>query len=643
MKPISIIFILISLSLINSTELNTCSDYFEKELKSSCEKYKGDSSGCQYLNGECLPKKDVCLEATSEDECQRKTPYNKLYKCSYIDSKCSQVLKDCSEYIEGKIDCMSLSAGDSSKICALKNGNCVPTDKICSEFTSGVEEPNFCSTLQSSDNIYKICLYSSEKKGCVEKYKSCYYYEKNTFVDDRKKEECESIEYYDDSKNEIDKSYKCVFDSNNNSCERKKKECSDITDKDYCFSYNLNKYNKECVYLNGRCQEQYAACFLADYRECSSVTIFDSYQEEDYTKRCVCKDEEYECSLVDVREEDCYKSSSWKNCIHTSLNDYYQRCFINDEGSCVKKYISCPKYSEKEECNSINLVPSNEMCIYDEKEKVCIHHYKDCSVYKGTDEYICMNNYDSLDKDKRCFMENGQCVAKYIYCENYTDTNAAYCSSIIPHNEKRESLNSTYKCVMGINNQCGRKRKECKDFKTIEECQFFDISLKKNCVFLNGQCNEQYITCDDYSNSGETIEESKCNSIVLKDETSKCVFNSGKCESQKKMCSDFNIANYITKCSEMSEKFVYKKCIYSNSICQDVNRTCSEITSRTTDDICENAKVSEPNNKRCIIGKYYGCKEIDKVIYSDKSSRNVGLFYKLSMYKLLFKIFVLIL
>ena len=36
------------------------------------------------------------------------------------------------------------------------------------------------------------------------------------------------------------------------------------------------------------------------------------------------------------------------------------------------------------------------MCIYDEKEKVCIHHYKDCSVYKGTDEYICMNTYDSL-------------------------------------------------------------------------------------------------------------------------------------------------------------------------------------------------------------------------------------------------------
>ena len=50
---------------------------------------------------------------------------------------------------------------------------------------------------------------------------------------------------------------------------------------------------------------------------------------------------------------------------------------------------------------------------------------KDCSEYKGTNEYTCMNNYDSQDKDKKCFMENGHCIEKYIYCENYTGTNAA--------------------------------------------------------------------------------------------------------------------------------------------------------------------------------------------------------------------------
>ena len=278
MKSINIILILISLPFLKEIEFNTCSDYFEKELKSSCEKFNpGDSYGCQYLYGKCFSKKDICTEEADEQQCPGLIPNNPLYKCSYINSRCTQVPKECSDYIEGETDCMSLSAGDSSKICTLKNGNCVPTQKICSEFTSGVEDSDFCSKLQAS-NVDKICLYSSEKKGCVEKYKECQYYERNTFVDDRNKEECESIEYYNNSIGKFDQSYKCVFDSDKNSCKREKKQCSDITDKDFCFNYdlyeNLYKYDKRCVYIGGQCEEQYEDCFYADYRECSSVTIF---------------------------------------------------------------------------------------------------------------------------------------------------------------------------------------------------------------------------------------------------------------------------------------------------------------------------------------------------------------------------------
>ena len=349
------------------------------------------------------------------------------------------------------------------------------------------------------------------------------------------------------------------------------------------------------------------------------------------------------------RKKDCSNYRSEIICIDENLEDSNQRCFINDKDECVKKYINCPKFSKKEVCNSINLVPSNKICIYDEKEEICILHYKDCSVYKGNNKDICMNNYDSLDKDKKCFMENGKCVAKYIYCENYTDTNAEYCSSIIPHNAKRESVGSTYKCIMGENNRCVRKRKECKDLKTFEECQFFEISLTQNCAFINGKCIEQYKTCENYNNNGNEIKENECNSIILEDETSKCVFDQGKCEKKKKMCSDFNIENYITKCSGISEKFTYKKCIYSDSICKDVNRTCLEITSKTTYDICINAEVSDPDSRRCIPRKSNGCEEIDKVIYSDKVDEvdkgitGLGLLYKLSIYNLLFNLFVLIL
>ena len=632
MKPIQITLIIISLSFINEIELETCSDYFEDLLKTSCENLSsGDSYGCQYLYGRCFTKKSVCLspEATNEEKCKKLIPYNLLYKCSFINGQCQEVLKECSEHQEGKTDCMSLSAGDPSKICSLKNGNCVPVNRTCFEFTSGVDNSSFCYSLNTSDK-YKLCIYSPEKKGCIERYKECYYYNKNTFEDDRNKEECESIEYYDYYDNRFDFDYKCVFDPDDNSCFRKKKECSDIKDKDLCFSYNLNKIRRRCVYIYNRCEEEIESCYDADYRECSSVTIFKDDNTVDTSK--VCAEEDYECYIKDVKSykeiSKCSDNWSESSCLHSEVS-YRKRCFINDKGDCIEKYISCPTYSSKEECNSIKLAQDNEICVYDEKKGDCIQLKKSCSEYKGTNEYICYNDYGSLDKDKKCFMENGQCREKYIYCENYTDTIAAYCRSIIPHDTKGNSLDTKYKCVMGENNRCERKRKECQDFNTIEECQFFEISLTKNCAFKNGQCTEQYKTCYDYVSSGEPIEESKCNSIILEDETSKCVFDSGSCIKEKKICSDFNIENYITKCGEMSKKFPYKKCEYSDSVCKDVNRTCLEITTSTTDEICEYAKPSEPTTKKCVAKiDYRGCEEINRVIRSNEDfSEYLGFVY----------------
>lgn len=126
--------ILISLSFMNEIEL-TCSDYFEEELKASCESLSsGDSYGCQYINGQCVQNKSVCLspEAINEVECQKLIPYNFYHKCSFINGQCSEILKECSEHEEGKTDCMSLSPRNYSKICYLKNGKCIPVERTCS-------------------------------------------------------------------------------------------------------------------------------------------------------------------------------------------------------------------------------------------------------------------------------------------------------------------------------------------------------------------------------------------------------------------------------------------------------------------------------------------------------------------------------
>lgn len=266
-------------------------------------------------------------------------------------------------------------------------------------------------------------MYSQEKKGCIERYKQCNYYEQYTFIEDRNKEECESIEYFDDEKGKFNQTYKCVFESNDNKCKQTKKECSDITDKDFCFSYNFGKIARVCVYKFGGCKEQYEFCEYAPTTSCGSVTIFDNDNTIDYTKRCIYDPNDRECYETTIGKETCYKSSSESSCIHTN-SEYDKRCLIDTKGVCVEKYISCPSYSSKQECNSINLASSSEKCFYDEEKDECIQIKKDCSEYKGTNEYTCMNNYDSQDKDKKCFMENGHCIEKYIYCENYTGTNA---------------------------------------------------------------------------------------------------------------------------------------------------------------------------------------------------------------------------
>ena len=60
------------------------------------------------------------------------------------------------------------------------------------------------------------------------------------------------------------------------------------------------------------------------------------------------------CYETTIGKETCYKSSSESSCIHTN-SEYDKRCLIDTKGVCVEKYIKCPSYSSKQECNSINL------------------------------------------------------------------------------------------------------------------------------------------------------------------------------------------------------------------------------------------------------------------------------------------------
>ena len=57
---------------------------------------------------------------------------------------------------------------------------------------------------------------------------------------------------------------------------------------------------------------------------------------------------------------------------------------------------------------------------------------------------------------------------------------------------------------MNKDNVCTMIKKGCNEAKTEYECSKFEPpNSGKECIYLNGECKEQYKNCDNYNNNGE--------------------------------------------------------------------------------------------------------------------------------------------
>ena len=121
------------------------------------------------------------------------------------------------------------------------------------------------------------------------------------------------------------------------------------------------------------------------------------------------------------------------------------------------------------------------------------------------------------------------------------------------------------------------KKRKCSDFNHELEypyqCKYFiGEDDTKRCVFINNQCEEQFINCEDYN---ENVQPNICESIQPYNDIEesiyyiyKCVYNNGNCQKILRNCDDF-------RPEEEDEYFCYllspidesKKCIYSNGNC----------------------------------------------------------------------------
>ena len=577
---------------------------------------------CDFVDSECLQKKKTCSELTSQTDCESSSFED--YICVFKGNKCKEQYRTCDKYNElvaesakNKDDCESINEGTFNK-CSFNTNT-----KVCSKIKKDCKEisTSSCSFHTPTDTTKKCILINDQ---CVEQYKTCELYDaQNTKTADV----CNKIIPYRTNANYIDEDYKCVFDSQNSKCERKKKECKDITDSDTCTLFSPeDSTNKICIYENNACKEVYKSCenYNTDANKneagCKAVTYRNSYGVN-YHYKCIyeqntCKEKKLEsCSDYETR------LGNTNYCTYISLTDY-KRCVINNNNQCVEKYTNCPGSNERvieNVCKSIELSSEYLKCAFDDNNN-CVQKEKECSEYKGDSQRYCERYAKSYDENKKCFYENNKCVSKYIYCSAYEGRDKTTCESIIPYDESTgNSLYYHKKCSL-IEGTCTMVDKQCGDAQTSSECDAINGYLSdsnKKCVYDNNKCIEQWKDCSTYYNNAETVEKNICESIILDNYKTKCIFTEdtpkNKCELGNKVCTDFNIDYYQNYCSSTLTTFE-KKCVYSNSDCKESKKTCLELSSisSVTSDICSSASTSS-SSKRCSLkDDNSGCEEVNK-------------------------------
>ena len=644
------------------------------EVTKTCTEYEKGKNNCEYLssgesnkrcvldkNGICKAHYNLCNKA-DQQTCEGNIPNDSSKKCIWKDETCQEVSKTCNEVDFNPHNCLDFPTSDDEKF------NCVASIKGCKEQYKNCDlyNNNVNSNDKNKEDCESIiffgtrekCIYDDENKICTQVNKECKDMLKDSCSDftpsdsnkrctrigdnceeifntcdlynefgDKNKEYCEKILPYNTDKNELDNHSKCIF-SNNSRCEKKKKSCSEITGDTMCINHELDDENKKCIYIyeTHECKEVYKSCsnYKIKNREgCLGIVL---YKENGYTINYnqICKYENDVCSIKDLVQCSDYESRLDKEyCTNIHIGENIN-CAIKDN-QCIEHFNSCPENANKETCNSKPLISDTEKCVYNENEG-CIKIKKECSEYKGKSSDKC-EHLDTKDANKKCFMENGKCVAKYIYCDKYEGNDKATCESIIPF-DSEGTISKSNKCVIE-GNKCVMKNKECSEAKTYKEC--FEIKpsdTNKNCIYLNGECKEQYKDCASYNSNGkESIEKDKCESILIMDDdlfrfSKICEFTQGntnvpnKCEEREKICTDFKVQNLQSMCYYTTElTSVENKCAYFNSNCQEIKKTCSDLYDETsaTKEICEAAPTSDSSRKTCVLKEdESGCEEINK-------------------------------
>ena len=218
------------------TKPKLCSDYTSGFGGEICLSYQAED-----------PTKKRCVYDGSRDECNEEYLTCALYNSNAGTSK-------------NKEDCEKIELRDITKKCVFnENEQCVQENKVCSDYKSG-QAAEYCTSIVF-DN--KRCIL--EGGDCIENYDKCEDYKGND------KKICETIRL-DHSMCILRKDSKCV---------EKQQLCDEVNSEIMCKYAKASSDEKECIYYNGACQENYKKCeYATTYSQCEAIVQFDG-------KKCI--------------------------------------------------------------------------------------------------------------------------------------------------------------------------------------------------------------------------------------------------------------------------------------------------------------------------------------------------------------------
>ena len=620
---------------------DTCSLLFPKDDQTKTNMYcaKIGDSICEAQNNLC--------QGLDSTKCNSNIPLNPLHKCIYQhvgeEDLCSEV-EDCEGYLgEDSTICESiipLTSGegaksqDDTKKCIIQEvegvKKCTKVPKTCSDYTTHCE--NYDSLVVTPN---KVCgkVKVGDETQCKELFKTCEYYQQSD--EGKNRTFCESIIPYTTSGDTVEDSSKCVFDSESK-CIRVPKVCADIP-KEECNLYELNS-TTICLLENGICREGFKTCesynTVVEVPEnrinetCRKIVVITNNQL-DYSKICYIKEVEgvNKCTQGAYTKCEEYEGQSifskeFCSGINLGVDKSGTRKCALIGNECKEQYKDCNSHStekiDKQTCESIVTSPYYK-CVL-EQDKTCTKKGILCSEYTGKDQKECEKYSPSDDEKYYCTIFDDQCIEQYKYCADYTGNDQTICESIIPYDEEGESELPNYKCIFDTNVGCLRQNKKCSDAKDPTDCELItpEDSVNKKCLFYNGQCVEEFRTCEIYSNN-ETVSGEYCENLKLKD-NAKCKKGTNAdglvtCgDKTPKECSDLNLTSISYKCAGIQISKIDKKCVFSGTSCTEQSKTCLELTNdnKVTESICSSAATSNTDKVCSLKTDNSGCEETKK-------------------------------